>query len=128
LDDKETSNHQENYDRDRLQMLASVNGAPLRAGIRLDGTGNAERNSSDQGESDEVSVLGDLREWRATNGSLDKLSAGQSVSWDEGHDEVTVPIEDHDVRRIKDTEKTNAINSLLSQYQVEVFASRFTLR
>ena len=38
-----------------------------------------------------------------------------------------MPIEDYDVCRIEDTKETNTIDSLLCQYQVEVFASRFAL-
>ena len=45
-----------------------------------------------------------------------------------GGSETTVPIEDHDVCRIKYTEETDTINDLLCQHEVEVFASRFDLR
>lgn len=110
-------------------MLANVDGALLRASVRLDGASDTERNGNDQGESDNVSVLGDPRERRAARSFFDELSVERSVlckRWDV--DELIVPVENHDVRRIEDTEETNTIHNLLGQYQIEVFASRFALR
>jgi len=50
MENKETSDQHEEYNRDRLQVFSQIDGRLLRSGIRLDRTGNTERNGSDQNE------------------------------------------------------------------------------
>jgi len=59
MNNKESSDRQKDCDPSRLQLLPQVNGLLRRAGIRLNGTCDTERNGSDQSESDEVSVPSD---------------------------------------------------------------------
>ena len=80
MNNKEGSDHQENHNRNGLQMFPQVDGLLLCAGTGLDRTGNGERNGGHQGESNEESVSSDPRQRRATSGSLNELPVRRSAT------------------------------------------------
>ena len=59
MNNKEGSDHQENRDRDSLQVLLQVDGLLLCADASLDRTGDGERNVSHESKPNEESVSGD---------------------------------------------------------------------
>jgi len=59
MKNKEGSDHQENHNRNGLQILPQVDGLLLCADTGLDRTGNGERNASHESEPNEESVSGD---------------------------------------------------------------------
>lgn len=109
-------------------MLASGDGVGRRASVQHNNAGDAKRNSSDQGESNKVKVLGDPCQRRGLRGPLDDLPARRSAFWKPSDAVRIAPIDDHDVGRIEDTEETDTIDNLLCQHKVEVFAGSFSFR